>query len=187
MELPRTPDPAVLKIEHARRENTMRSNISREFTDTSKASSATIDSAMDEDFDLKAEELRAEASSDGPSTWAWRSGYFLRIVVFTVYRQLLTIVCIVNTTSIVAVVVRSSDSTKSPLGDMATAAMANLTAAVLTRQITSGTFSSTSVGAFHILHRCGSVGDLQKSTRMAVFIVVESCTLSAGISPLSRP
>jgi hypothetical protein len=65
----------------------------------------------------------------------WRETHeFLRIVVFTVYRQLLSIVCIANLVAIVIVVVRNANSTTPSLSDMATASTANLTAAILIRQ-----------------------------------------------------
>lgn len=56
---------------------------------------------------------------------------FLRIVVFTVYRQLLTSICIIN---LIAIVVIVAGDTGLPLRTAATAAVANLTAAVLIRQ-----------------------------------------------------
>ena len=55
----------------------------------------------------------------------------LRIAVFTVYRQLPTLICVVNLIEIVVMV--ASDSGL-PLGTTATAAVANLTAAVIVRQ-----------------------------------------------------
>lgn len=134
MELPDAHRPTAQGADLAQKEHSIRSTVSTDLTLSTKDSSITIDSGIDIDSKEKAERPCADALTDRPSTWIRRSGQFLRIVVFTVYRQLLTIVCISNAIAIVAVVVRTSDSAKSPLGDMATAATANLTAAVLIRQ-----------------------------------------------------
>ena len=57
--------------------------------------------------------------------------HFLRIVVLTVYRQLLTLICIINFIAIVFIVAGDSGL---PPATAATAAVANLTAAILIRQ-----------------------------------------------------
>jgi hypothetical protein len=62
---------------------------------------------------------------------ARRLYHFLRIVAFTVYRQLLTLICIVNLITIVVIVASDSGLQR---GTAATAAVANLTVAVLVRQ-----------------------------------------------------
>ena len=72
---------------------------------------------------------RSEESS-APWSRARQSYHFLRIVAFTVYRELLALICITNLIALVVIV--ASDS-RLPLATAATAAVANLTAAVFER------------------------------------------------------
>ena len=97
--------------------------------DVSKTPAVEIASLADE-RGQECENQRGEESRATRSR-ARRLYHFLRIVAFTVYRQLLTLICIVNL--IVIVVIVASDSGLQ-LGTAATAAVANLTAAVLVRQ-----------------------------------------------------
>lgn len=104
-----------------------------EVEDVSKSPATEIASLADK----KGQDVEAAcANKRGEDLRAHRSRArqlfrLLRIVVFTVYRQLLTSVCMINLIAIGVIV--ASDSGL-PLATVATAAVANLTAAVLIRQ-----------------------------------------------------
>jgi len=101
--------------------------------DSSKSPDTEIASLADEkdqDVEAACANERGEESS-APWSRARRSYHFLRIVVFTVYRQLLTSICIINLITIVVIV--ASDSGL-PLRTAATAAVSNLTVPILIRQ-----------------------------------------------------
>lgn len=59
---------------------------------------------------------------------------FMRLVVFSTYRQLFAILCITNLIGIVVVADRYATSPSPPLKDMTTAAVSNITIAILIRQ-----------------------------------------------------
>lgn len=59
---------------------------------------------------------------------------FLRIVVFTVYHQLFSVVCLANLAAIAIIVTKIARGSGLPLDEIAVAAVANLTAATLIRQ-----------------------------------------------------
>ena len=105
----------------------------RSIKDVSKSPDTGIASLADEkDQDIEAA-CANERSEKSSALWsrARRSCPFLRKVVFTVYRQLLTFICIVN---LVAILVIVASGCGLPLRTAATAAVTNLTAAVLIRQ-----------------------------------------------------
>ena len=84
--------------------------------------------------DRVVEAIRQNERSDAlevPRSRARELYHVMRIVVFTVYRQLLTLVCIINLIAIVAVIARKSGLSRATA---ATAAVANLTVAILMRQ-----------------------------------------------------
>ena len=58
----------------------------------------------------------------------------LRVTVFTVYRQLLLITCIANLVGVVVVTIQSRRTSAPPLNVLASAAIGNLTVAVIMRQ-----------------------------------------------------
>lgn len=58
----------------------------------------------------------------------------LRLVVFSTYRQLFAILCVVNFAGIVGVAVRFANTSAPPLKGMTTAAVSNITVAILIRQ-----------------------------------------------------
>jgi NAD(P)H-flavin reductase len=102
-------------------------------TDSTKSPALEVASLADEkskDGEAACAEERSEECR-APGSRARRSYRFLRIVVFTVYRQLLTSICIINLIAILVIV--ASDSGLPPR-TAATAAVANLVAAVLIRQ-----------------------------------------------------
>jgi len=105
----------------------------RSIEDISKSPATEIASLADKkDQDVEAA-CANERSEDSSAPWsrARRLYHLLRIVVFTVYRQLLTSICIINLVAIVVIIANDSGL---PLATAATAAVANLTAAVLIRQ-----------------------------------------------------
>lgn len=100
---------------------------------SSKSPAIEIDSLVDEkgqDVEAACAKERVEASST-PRSRARKLYHFLCIAVFTVYRQLLTLICIINLVAILVIVARNAGN---PLRITAAAAVANLTAAVLIRQ-----------------------------------------------------
>jgi NAD(P)H-flavin reductase len=102
-------------------------------TDSSKSPTVEVASLTDK----KSKDIEAACADDrGDKFRASRSRtrrlhHFLRTVVFTVYRQLLTLICIINLIAIVVIIASESGL---PLRIAATAAVANLTATVLIRQ-----------------------------------------------------
>lgn len=68
----------------------------------------------------------------------------LRLSIWTVYRQLFSIVCLANLAGVLCVTIRGMSSSQPPLTDLITAAVANLTIAVVIRQdyVTNGLFAA---------------------------------------------
>lgn len=125
-------DPSI-SIEKQREGSTVSEVSLRSIEDISKPHGTEIASLGDEkDQDIEA--ACANERRENPIT-PWnrsRQSYrFLRTVVFTVYRQLLTLICIIN---LIAIVVILASNFGQLLRTSATAAVANLTAAVLIRQ-----------------------------------------------------